>query len=186
MDIFLSWNAPNPAPAEGYRISYWNTNTPSNVTTVTVTGTSHTLTVPDGNYAGQIWSVCGFQNESPRQDWTLNQSPTTPTVITGQLNGYGLTIQILLDAPMPCGTSVTLQYRGADGNNRIAYVDLLAGADSGYASLTEHFECFPNLQPIPEMAGSGYHIKLFSCGSQQYKLELLSDAMCSGDGGGGL
>ena len=68
-NLNISFTPASPAPANGYRVQYWNASTPNNVITVSPnpTGSPVTITgVAAGCYAGTIESVCsGGQFSSP-------------------------------------------------------------------------------------------------------------------------
>lgn len=182
MDITLSWGAPNPTPAGGYRVSYWNKATPNDITTIAVASSPYTLTVPDGNYAGQVWSVCGFQNESPRQDWSINLPTSEPIVIGGNISGDENNLYLSLSSPLPCDTSFDVMYRSVYGDFRSMTFNLAQGETQGHLPMLDvPFSCFVNFSAPPnESMGTAVLFHSFSCGSQAYKLELYTYQACEG------
>lgn len=69
----ISWTAASPAPANGYRVKYWPTSNPANITTVSpnVSGTSYQVTgLVEGSYAGTVESDCGGGNYSSVQSFS--------------------------------------------------------------------------------------------------------------------
>lgn len=60
-NLNISFTPVSPAPANGYRVKYWNVNTPSNVITVTPNPTASPVTitgVASGCYSGTVESAC--------------------------------------------------------------------------------------------------------------------------------
>lgn len=66
-NLTLTWTPPSPAPANGYRVKYWNVNSPETVITVTPNVTSSPAVIniaTSGCYAGTIESACGASEYS--------------------------------------------------------------------------------------------------------------------------
>lgn len=61
-NLNISFTPASPAPANGYRVKYWNANTPGTVITVSPNPTSSPVSITGvaaGCYAGTIESACG-------------------------------------------------------------------------------------------------------------------------------
>lgn len=92
--INLTWSASVPAPASGYRIKYWPTTQPNNVTTVVpnVSGTSYTINNLTGSsYTGTIEASCGAGTFSSPVSWSATATVQTYYYYTGILCGGGIT-----------------------------------------------------------------------------------------------
>lgn len=77
--LTISWTAASPAPSNGYRVKYWPTSNPSNITTVTpnVSGTTYTITgLTETSYSGTVESACGGGNFSTAQNFSATYTPT--------------------------------------------------------------------------------------------------------------
>jgi len=60
--LTITFTAASPAPANGYRVRYWNTNTPGTINTVSPNPTSSPVSVSGliaGCYSGTIEASCG-------------------------------------------------------------------------------------------------------------------------------
>ena len=78
-NLNISFTPVSPAPTNGYRVKYWNVNTPGNIITVTPNPTSSPVTiigVDAASYAGTIESACGGGNFSAPQNFTATFTPT--------------------------------------------------------------------------------------------------------------
>lgn len=78
--INLTWNAVSPAPVSGYRIKYWPTASPSQVSTVSPNPTTNAYTITSigagVSYSGTIESTCTGGTYSTPINWSV----VAPTV----------------------------------------------------------------------------------------------------------
>jgi len=69
--LSLTFPAASPAPSSGYRVKYWPTSEPSNITT-TITATN-SLSVPGltgTSYTGTVEVICGGGTYSSPRSFT--------------------------------------------------------------------------------------------------------------------
>lgn len=92
-NLNISFTPVSPAPANGYRVKYWNVNTPGTIITVTPNPTGSPVSisgVAEGCYAGTVESACsGSQFSSPVSFNACSPSPTY-YYYTGLLCGGGV------------------------------------------------------------------------------------------------
>lgn len=70
-------------PAFGYRVKYWNTATPSNILTTTVTTSPATITaLTDTSYAGTVEAMCTASGGSTPQSFTATAPGPTAVTLT--------------------------------------------------------------------------------------------------------
>lgn len=78
-NLTISFTPVSPAPTNGYRVKYWNVNTPGNIITVTPNPTSSPVSiigVDAASYAGTIESACGGGNFSAPENFSATFTPT--------------------------------------------------------------------------------------------------------------
>ena len=69
--LSITFPAVTPAPSLGYRIKYWPTSSPSNITTTTTS--TNSLTIPglmETSYTGTVEAICGSGNYSTPVSFT--------------------------------------------------------------------------------------------------------------------
>lgn len=69
--LSITFPAVTPAPSLGYRVKYWPTSSPSNITTTTTP--TNSLTVPnltETSYSGTVEAICGGGNYSTPVSFT--------------------------------------------------------------------------------------------------------------------
>ena len=128
--ITLSWTPQNPEPAGGYRIKYWPTSNPANITTVSpnVTGSMYTITgLVEGSYAGTIEADCGGGFYSTPVNWNAAVAGPTYYYYTGIL----------------CGGGVQESFRSTDST--LANGNIIVRAFCAACGNTE--QCFDNISP---------------------------------------
>lgn len=111
--ITLTWTAASPTPANGYRIKYWPTDTPSNISTISPNpiASPYTITgVTDNtNYTGTIEASCEGAAYSTAVSWSI-----TP------VSAENITIEISLEvasSSSATATGLARLYTSSDGTN---------------------------------------------------------------------
>jgi hypothetical protein len=73
--LTITFTAASPAPANGYRVKYWPTSNPSNITTVSPNPTSSPVTISgltQNSYSGTVEADCGGGNYSSISSFGAN------------------------------------------------------------------------------------------------------------------
>jgi len=78
--VTLTWTAASPAPANGYRIKYWPTDTPATISTVSPNPIASPYTITgltdNTNYSGTIEASCEGSAYSTAVSWSITVAPT--------------------------------------------------------------------------------------------------------------
>jgi hypothetical protein len=149
--LTINFTAPNPIPSNGYRVKYWLTSNPGNVTTVTPNPTASPIVinnVPVGAYTGSIEVSCGGNTYSSPQTFTATATAPTITVVSaygsfepcigGTIDDY-IGGQITVSRPVPVDTNFGISVSYVDRNlvcgvsnyNTTIYGTILAGSTTG-------------------------------------------------------
>ena len=78
--ITLTWTAASPAPANGYRIKYWPTSSPTTISTISPNPIASPYTITgltdNTNYSGTIEASCVGSAYSTAVSWSITVAPT--------------------------------------------------------------------------------------------------------------
>ncbi len=124
-NLTISFTPASPTPALGYRVKYWNVNTPGNIITVSPNPTSSPVVIPGvaaGCYSGSVESACSGGVYSSAVSFTNVCSPSATSSVT---SAYGYM--------EPCIGGTIDDYMGAQVNlNAPVTVDTVFNVDVKY------------------------------------------------------
>jgi len=85
--LTITFTAASPAPANGYRVKYWNTNTPGTINTVSPNPTSSPVSISGliaGCYSGTIEASCGGAQFSSPVSFNACSGTTYCVLVTSE------------------------------------------------------------------------------------------------------
>lgn len=108
MPYTLTINFTLATPDSGsYRVRYWPTSNPNNITTITVVGSPVVLTdLTECSYAGTLESDCGGNTYSEAQQFTVENCPPPYYYYTGLLCNGSVQESFRTTVPIPQGKIV--------------------------------------------------------------------------------
>lgn len=129
-NLNISFTPVSPTPTNGYRVRYWNVNTPGTIITVSPNPTSSPVSitgVAEGCYAGTVESACGGGQFSSTVSFNACSPAPTYYYYTGLL----------------CGGSIQNSFRSTLSN--LADQNKIVKALCSACGNTE--QCFDNVSP---------------------------------------
>ena len=136
--LTINFSLVTPTPSAGYRIKYWPTASPSNITTVTASTSPFVITgLSELSYTGTIEASCGGGQYGPAQSFSGSTTAPPPAVtVTGASAGFqpciGGTIddfiggQITLSGPVSVDTPFSISVEYITPGNSCGYGNLNA------------------------------------------------------------
>ena len=113
--LSITFPAATPTPSSGYRVKYWPTSTPSNVTTAITPTNSFTVTGLTGtSYSGTVEASCGGGNYGSPRTFTANTvsvvsaNASFQPCIGGTIDDF-LGGQITVSAPVSVDTNFSIE-----------------------------------------------------------------------------
>ena len=179
-NLNISFTPVSPAPANGYRVNYWNVNSPSNVITVTPNPTSSPVSISGvaaGCYSGTVESACSggqFSTAASFNACSTQSCLTGTTSATGNCSS-GQTSTFTLSAGNQATVSMTGFYYSGSGT-RVITGSLLDNSNVVIQNFT--------YTQIGSGAGSTVPASYNITTAGTYKLQV-NQVNCSGSNGSG-
>ena len=150
--LTINFSLVTPTPPAGYRIKYWPTANPSNITTVTASTSPYVITgLSELSYTGTIEASCGAGQYGTAQSFSgSTTAPPVAVTVTGASAGFqpciGGTIddfiggQITLSGPVSVDTPFSIDFSYVTPGNTCGYGNMsgslfgtvLAGESTGF------------------------------------------------------
>jgi hypothetical protein len=122
--LTITFTPASPTPANGYRVKYWPTSNPTNITTVSPNPTSSPITITglaQNSYSGTVEAACGGGNYSSVTSFSANvvgNCLTGTTMASGNCSG-GQTNTFTLASGYSATVTMTGYYYSGTGTRTI-------------------------------------------------------------------